>query len=158
MGRIVASLLGTALLGSATLGMAGELDVMTQNQYLGADLTPVLDAATAPDFDPEVFNAAVVMTLRKIAASRPVDRVSALAAEIALRNPDVVGLQEAYRFACLPYPGVPVVAGKGCDDTDVKGAFNDQLQNTETALRGRFVLRGKVTQLKVDAIPFTVNG
>ena len=158
MGKIIATLLGPVLLGSATLGMAGQLDVMTQNQYLGADLTPVLDAATAPVFDPAAFNAAVVMTLKKVAAARPVDRIAALAAQIAQRNPDVVGVQEAYRFACLPYPGVPDVAGKGCDDPDVKGAFNDELQNTETALRGKYVLKGKVTQFKVDAIPFAVNG
>lgn len=158
VGKIVSKLLGCALLGSAALGMAAEIDVMTQNQYLGADLTPVLGAATANPFNPEVFNAAVVMTLQKIAAARPVERAKALAAQIAQRNPDVVGLQEASRFACLPHPSVPEVPGRGCDDPDVKGAFNDQLQNTEAALRGKYVVAGKVTNLKVDAIPFAVNG
>jgi endonuclease/exonuclease/phosphatase family metal-dependent hydrolase len=156
--KIVSKLLGCALLGSAALGMAAEIDVMTQNQYLGADLTPVLSAATANPFNPEVFNAAVVMTLQKIAAARPVERAKALAAQIAQRNPDVVGLQEATRFACLPHPSVPEVPGKGCDDPDVREAFNDQLQNTEAALRGKYVVAGKVTNLKVDAIPFAVNG
>jgi endonuclease/exonuclease/phosphatase family metal-dependent hydrolase len=151
-------LLGASLLGSATLVTAGEIDVMTQNQYLGADLTPVLGAATAVPFDADAFNAAVVMTLKKVAAARPAERVKALAALIARRNPDAVGLQEAYRFACLPYPGVPDVVGKGCDDPEVRGAFSDQLQDTETALRGKYVLKGRVTNLKVDAIPFAVNG
>lgn len=156
--KIVSKLLGTALLGGASLGMAAEIDVMTQNQYLGADLTPVLGAATANPFNPDVFNAAVVMTLQKIAAAQPVERAKALAAQIAQRNPDVVGLQEVSRFACLPNPSVPEVPGRGCDDPDVKGAFNDQLQNTEAALRGKYVVAGKVTNLKVDAIPFAVNG
>lgn len=156
--KIVSKLLGTALLTSASLGMAAEIDVMTQNQYLGADLTPVLTAATADPFDPEVFNTAVVMTLQKIAATRPPERTKALAARIAQRNPDVVALQEAYRFACLPYPNLALVPGKGCDDPDVKDAFNDQLQSAEAALRGKYVVAGKVTNLKVDAIPFVVNG
>lgn len=156
--KIVSKLLGTALLGSASLGMAAEIDVMTQNQYLGADLTPVLSAATADPFNPEVFNAAVVMTLQKIAAARPAERAKALAAQIAQRNPDVLGLQETYRFACLPHPFVPEVPGRGCDDPEVKAAFNDQLQNIEAALRGQYVVAGKVTNMKVDAIPFAVNG
>lgn len=146
------------LLGSASQGMAGEIDVMTQNQYLGADLTPVLGAATAQPFDPVAFNAAMVMTLKKMAAARPAERAQMLAAQIAQRHPDVVGLQEAYRFDCLPSPGVPAVPGKGCDDPEVKGAFTDQLDNTVAALRGKYVLKGKVTNLKVEAIPFTVNG
>ncbi len=37
--------------------IAAKLDVMTQNQYLGADLTPII---TAPD--PLAFNAAVSKT------------------------------------------------------------------------------------------------
>ena len=89
------SLLGASLLGFASLAAAADIDVMTQNQYLGADLTPVLGAATAQPFDPDAFNAAVVAALKRIAASRPAERVQALAAEIAQRKPDVVGLQEA---------------------------------------------------------------
>lgn len=158
MRKILSKLLGAALLASASLGMAAEIDVMTQNQYLGADLTPVLGAATADPFDFDVFNAAVVMTLQKIAAARPAQRVQALAAQIAQRSPDVVGLQEAYRFACRPSPAVPEVPGRGCDDPEVKGAFNDQLHNIDAALRGKYVVAGKVTNLKVDAIPFVVNG
>jgi endonuclease/exonuclease/phosphatase family metal-dependent hydrolase len=46
----------------------------------------------------------------------------------------------------------------GCDDPSVKAAFSDQLDGTLIALRGRYVLAGKVTNLQVDAIPFFVNG
>jgi hypothetical protein len=158
MKPILSNLIGAALLGAASLCAAAEIDVMTQNQYLGADLAPVLGAATAVPFDPGAFNAAVVDALRKIAQTRPAERGRALAAEIAQRNPDVVGLQEAYRFDCLPYPGVPAVPGMGCDDPGIKGAFTDQLANTEAALRGRYVVAGKVTNLQVAGIPFAVNG
>jgi len=115
----LSTLIGASLLGAASFVAAADIDVMTQNQYLGADLAPVLGAATADPFDPAAFNSAVVTALKKIAATRPAERVQALAAEIAQRNPDVVGLQEAYAFVCLPYPGVPDVAGKGCDDPEV---------------------------------------
>jgi len=147
-----------ALVAQASVAFAAEIDVMTQNQYLGADLAPVLQAATAPQFDPAAFNEAVVATLGKIAAARPAERVRALAAQIQQRNPDVVGLQEAYTFACLPYPGTAVIAGAGCDDPSVRGAFSDQLAGTVAALRGKFDLVAKVTNLQVPAIPFVVNG
>lgn len=158
MRSTLSTFFGASLLGAASLASAADIDVMTQNQYLGADLAPVLGAATADPFDPAAFNAAVVAALRKIAAARPAERVQALAAAIAQRNPDVVGLQEAYAFVCLPYPGVQEVAGLGCDDPEVKAAFTDQLGNTELALRGAYQVIGKVTNLKVDALPFTVNG
>ena len=158
MRKIISGAALVALTVHASPGSAAEIDVMTQNQYLGADLAPVLQAATAPQFDPAVFNAAVVTTLGKIAAARPAERVRALAAQIQQRNPDVVGLQEAYTFACLPYPGFPVIAGAGCDDPAVRGAFSDQLAGTVAALRGKFALVAKVTNLQVPAIPFVVNG
>jgi endonuclease/exonuclease/phosphatase family metal-dependent hydrolase len=125
---------------------AGEIDVMTQNQYLGADLGPVLAAAIS---DPSNMNAAVVDSLGKIAASSPAERVRTLAEQIAQRNPDVVGLQEAYKFECQ---------GIGCEDPAIKDAFTDHLKDTEEALRGKYVVAGKVTNLKVGPIPFLVNG
>jgi endonuclease/exonuclease/phosphatase family metal-dependent hydrolase len=168
---ILSSIIGAVLLGAASLSAAGEMegmthkhhfpavgeiDVMTQNQYLGADLGPVLAAAiSGGQFDPTAFNNAVVEALGKIAATRPVERVQALAEQIAQRNPDVVGLQEAYKFECTQYPGVP--EDKGCNDPAIKHAFTDQLQNTEVALRERYVVAGKVTNIKVDNIPFLVN-
>lgn len=100
----------------------------------------------------------MVDALERIARTRPAERAAALAAVIAQRTPDVVGLQEAYRFQCLPYPGVPEVPGMGCDDPAIRGAFNDQLQNTVAALRGRYVLAAQVTNLQVAALPFVVRG
>lgn len=96
--------------------------------------------------------------LSKIAASRPAERSRALAAVIAQRNPDVVGLQEAFKFQCAPAPSFPLMPGRGCDDPSIKSAFTDHLQNTKDALRGKYIVTGKVTNLKVDNIPFVVNG
>ena len=91
---------GATLFSVASLTMAAEIDVMTQNQYLGAELTPVPVAGQSGD--PVAFNAAVVQALGKIAATRPAVRVRALSWQIQLRAPDVVGVQEAYEFTCAP--------------------------------------------------------
>lgn len=106
MKHLSVSLLLAACIGASAPARAAGIDVMTQNQYVGADLAPVLDAATAIYPTQEAFlgafSSAVVDALMKIAASRPADRTRALATEIDERHPDVVGLQEAYRFSCAP--------------------------------------------------------
>jgi Endonuclease/Exonuclease/phosphatase family len=154
MRKTLSTLFGVSLLGAASIAAAADIDVMTQNQYLGADLAPVLGAA-----GPAEFNAAIVDALKKIAAVRPAERVQALAAGIAQRKPDVVGLQEAFKFACLPYPGDPApAAGTGCDDPELKGAFTDHLENTRAVLHDTYVLAGKITNLQAPAIPFLYNG
>jgi len=139
MKAIRSSILSAVLVGVASASGAGEIDVMTQNQYIGADL-----ALGAPTSDP---NTAVVSMLSNIAAQRPAERVRALAAVIKQRNPDVVGLQEAFKFECMPFPpGAPTMPGMGCDDPTIRDAFTDHLQRTEDALRGKYVRVGKVTQ------------
>lgn len=157
LGAITLSALGVASVG-VTAASAADIDVMTQNQYLGADLTPVVVAATAQPFNEAAFNNAVVAALKGIAASQPAERARALAAEIRQRNPDIVGLQEAYKFGCAPYPGAPVPPNRGCNDPEIKAAFTDQLENTDIALRGRYVVVGKVTNLNIAGIPFSING
>src|SRR5512139_3820677 len=74
---------------------AADINVMTQNQYLGADLTPLFSAPT-----PAAFNEAAVTALRQVAAGRPAERLQALAAEIATAGPALVGLQEVELFQC----------------------------------------------------------
>src|SRR5262245_25669429 len=70
------------------------LVVMTQNQYLGADLTPL--GAAFPD--PVAINAAVLALLAQIKATNFPERARALAEDIAAHQPEVVGLQEVFNF------------------------------------------------------------
>jgi len=160
MRRTLTTIIAAAsLLGAASLACAADIDVMTQNQYFGTNLAPVLKAATAQPFDPAAFNAAVVSALTKIAASRPAERVKMHAANIAQRNPDVVGLQEVHKFVCMPI--TPQVADQGCEHPSLKAAFTDHLADTLLALDGRYVEVARVTNLRIDlpqGIPFSTDG
>lgn len=71
-----------------------DVRVMTRNLYLGADLAPVLNAAT-----PLAFLQAVLGALGQIAATDFPERAGALAQEIADKRPHLVGLQEVYRLS-----------------------------------------------------------
>jgi endonuclease/exonuclease/phosphatase family metal-dependent hydrolase len=74
--------------------------VLTRNLYIGADITPFIKG------EPGSSPAAIWDTIQ--ATDYP-KRSSALADEIAAAKPDVVGLQEAYRFVVTVYQdGVPV--------------------------------------------------
>jgi endonuclease/exonuclease/phosphatase family metal-dependent hydrolase len=89
------TLLFASLLGFAGSALSSEIDVMTQNQYIGADLLRL--------FETDDFNAAVIDTLQIRAASRPADRVKALAKLIKQRGPALVGLQEVSELTCFDY-------------------------------------------------------
>ena len=105
-------------------GKLSHIKVMTQNQYLGADLTPIVGATS-----PEEFNAAVIAALQQIAANRTVERVGKLASLISNRRPHIAGLQEMYEFTCTDF-------GSGvCQLFD--GAFNDHLTLTMQALQAQ---------------------
>jgi len=123
---------------------AADIKVMTQNQYLGADLHPIL---VAPDFP--AFSAAVVVALQEVAANSPTERMKALAADILKEKPALVGLQEVYSFQC---------SGDGCSDPSITGAFTDHLQATLDALNGAYVLAATVVNLNVPGIPFFIDG
>ncbi len=129
---------------------AANIKVMTQNQYLGADLTPLF-AAT----DDAAFNAALVTALQTVAANRPVERMRALADDIAKERPALVGLQEVYQFQCT---------GPGCSDPSIAAAFVDYLQLTVDALDGTYQAVASVVNLNIPGnlpipgIPFQING
>jgi endonuclease/exonuclease/phosphatase family metal-dependent hydrolase len=140
MKYVFSTTLALALLTSAPALAQGKIDVMTQNQYLGADLTPIIEAG-----DEAEFNAAVVAALKEVAANDFPTRATLLAKLIANRLPDLVGLQEVFTFTCddppfdPPYdflsdflPDTP--PDKGCDDPDIRNAFNDHLALTVAAL------------------------
>lgn len=165
------SLFAATLLALAGTAAAGEIDVMTQNQYVGNDL---IGLVTASD-----FNAAVIAALQTRAASAPVERARALAKLIHRRGPALVGLQEVYDFTCLELPlpgqrGPDPDDGFGCDNPSIAGAFTDQLQDTLDALGGRYFEAATVVNLNlpdglvladdsplpapVPGIPVTIDG
>lgn len=143
MPRAITAASAALLLGFACLVQAAppaQIDVMTQNQYLGADLTPVVDAGARQPFDPVAFNTAVITALAQVAANLPEQRQVALAREIAGRSPHVVGLQEVFEFSCQ---------GPGCAYQAISGAFSDHLSGTLDALGGRYVAVATVRNLNV---------
>ncbi len=119
------------------------IDVMTQNQYLGADLVPVVEAGAAITDDPATlvaFNTALLNALGMVAANLPEQRYVALAREISGRRPHVVGLQEVFDFSCQ---------GPGCSYGPIAGAFNDHLTGTLDALHGTYVAKAIVKNLDI---------
>jgi hypothetical protein len=140
--------LGVALFMVVQSTYAANLQVITQNQYFGADLTPIVTATTA-----EEFNDAVIMILQQLVATDAAARVATLAELIAKRQPDLVGLQEVIAFGCLdPY------ATGACTDPAIQGAFADHLALTLSALNGSYELAATVVNFNVPAIPFDLYG
>jgi hypothetical protein len=120
-----------AMLGFAQTATAvGKIDIMTMNQYLGADLDPIVEAE-----DPIEFNEAVVAVLEEAAANDFPSRAVALAEIITDRLPDLVGLQEAFIFTCTDLE--PPTQDEGCDNPRIRNAFNDHLQLTLDAIAAK---------------------
>jgi endonuclease/exonuclease/phosphatase family metal-dependent hydrolase len=126
-----------------------ELTVLTQNQYLGADLDPVVTAS-----DPWTFNAGMVAALRQIAANSFPERAQALAAEIVSRRPHLVGLQEVFSFGCRSLvPGA-------CENFAGAGAFQDHLSGTLAALAeqgGPYHVAAVVMDLNLPGVPIDLD-
>jgi hypothetical protein len=112
---VFSTTLALTLLATAPALAQGRIDVMTQNQYLGADLTPVI---TAPE---EGFNQAVIDALSEVAANDIATRADLLARLIANRLPELVGLQEVFRYEC--YDLAPPTDMTGCNDPRIANAF-----------------------------------
>jgi hypothetical protein len=74
-----------------------DLTVMTRNLYIGANILVVAGAV-----DPADFLAKAREFILGVAATNFPERADALAAEIADKKPDVVGMQEVYDFTLGP--------------------------------------------------------
>lgn len=84
------------------------VDVMSRNLYLGADLMPIIGALmTPPDpNDPLKVPNAAAATWGKVQATKPAERMAAIAKEIAAEKPAVVGLQEVTTWTSYAFnPG-----------------------------------------------------
>lgn len=141
MKRWAIPLFAATAMAAAGTASSADIQVLTQNQYVGTDL---IGLVTAPDFD-----SAVVDALKTRAATLPAERAKALAALIAKRKPDLVALQEVYRFTCFEFP--QTADGRGCDNPMIAGAFTDQLDDTLAALDGKYVAAATVVNIDLPA-------
>jgi hypothetical protein len=107
-----------------------DVQVMTQNQYVGANLFPLIPALASRD--PAIINSTLVGVISTISANRTVDRVNALSSEILDRKPDFVGIQEAWLIWCEPIDAAP------CTNPEFRGAWGDHLAQTEYLLAGAY--------------------
>jgi endonuclease/exonuclease/phosphatase family metal-dependent hydrolase len=128
-----------------------KIKVLTQNQYLGANLEPLV---TAPG--PVAFNEALVFVLQAVGASNYPERVRKLAQTIADSDADLVGLQEMWSFGCTPtsltIPDPCVLFGP---------AFNDHLAATLEALQdidAGYYEAAAVQNLTIESVGFPVPG
>lgn len=94
--------LACILVGAPQTLLAGDIRVMTRNQYLGADLAPVIAAGSVPE-----FLVAAQAALGQIAANNFPERAQTLAEEIADNRPHLVGLQEVFDFTLNGVNGPP---------------------------------------------------
>ena len=128
MQRVLLVAAAIVMLGFAQAATAaGKIDIMTMNQYLGADIDPIVEAE-----NPIELNEAVVTALEELAANDFPSRAVALAEIITDRLPELVGLQEAFIFTCKDLD--PPSPDEGCDNPRIRNAFNDHLQLTLDAI------------------------
>ena len=141
----------------------GDLEVMTLNQALGADLGALLEEP------PDELNAALVELLENIVAADFPARAESQAALIARRLPDVVGLQEVWDLSCEDVE--PPSPGEGCSHPSIAAAFVDHLEVTLDALAARGLdyeaiatvrnldtTTATLDSVPIGGIPFVIDG
>lgn len=146
---MVSTIMAIACLPAYAGNDKADIKVMTQNQYLGADLGPVITAT------PAEYPFAIVNALQEIAIANIPERAASLAESIADRQPHLVALQEVYAFGCTSLvPGFDTCAAFG-------GAFNDHLALTEAALEdlgSDYEVVAVLQNLTIPALPVFLPG
>ena len=82
------------------------ITVMTRNLDAGSDFGLVLQAASDPDATQQQLLMAITQTYRQMHGSRIARRADGIAAEIQLKMPDLIGLQEVTTLLTGPYGGL----------------------------------------------------
>jgi endonuclease/exonuclease/phosphatase family metal-dependent hydrolase len=117
------------------------IKVMTQNQYLGADLTPIFLSQNEDD-----FSEAVITAFTQAAVNNFPLRAQRFATQVALTEPDLIGLQE--------------VLDLKLNGTNLEPPFIDHLAVTLDALTARgqhYAVAAVVINFSIT-IPFDVTG
>jgi endonuclease/exonuclease/phosphatase family metal-dependent hydrolase len=151
----VAALLLTGLLASgaeAKFGPGHQVNVMTRNLYLGADLAPAIAAKSTKD-----FVAANGQILREVSANNFPLRAKGLAKEILKKKPDLVGLQEVALWRTGPPSLEPLLGTAGATATDVRYDYLNLL--LDQLNKGKERYRAAVVQKEFDfEAPADENG
>ena len=112
--------------GAAFAKSKADIHVMTQNQYLGADLGPIITAES-----PAAVNAAMIKALIDVSNNNSPERVQALADSISDKQPHLVALQEVFAFSCEDPYGTKLCG-------QFPNAFTDHLALTMDALGDQY--------------------
>jgi hypothetical protein len=112
-----------------------QLTVMTRNLYLGADLTPALQASSVD----AAVDAGFQIEQQVHRTKFPSVRAALLAKEILKVKPDVVGLQEAAWWRTGPYDLSAVTGGPKATTTDPQGGdfLTDLLTQLNKGSKGK---------------------
>ncbi len=117
-----------------------QLTVMTRNLYLGADLSPALNASTVNG----AVDAAYQIEQQVHRTKFPSVRAALLANEIKKRKPDVVGLQEAALWRTGPYDPSAITGSPKATQVDPQGGdFLTDLLNQLNKGKGKKGKNGK---------------
>jgi endonuclease/exonuclease/phosphatase family metal-dependent hydrolase len=142
----VAVLLLTGLLASsaqAKFGKGHQVNVMTRNLYLGADLTPAIAAKNTNE-----FVQANGKILRDVTANNFPVRAKGLAKEILKKKPDLVGLQEVALWRTGPPSLEPLLSPAGATATTVRYDYLAEL--LAQLNKGKKLYRAAVVQPEFD--------
>ena len=129
-----------------------QLTVMTRNLYLGADLSPALQAANVND----AVDAAYRIEQQVHRTQFPSVRAAELAGEIKKQKPDIVGLQEGAWWRTGPYDLSAVTSGPKATQTDPLGGdfLSDLLgqlnKGKKKGKKGKKALRYKLAVVKPE--------